>query len=97
MAVKNRLQEVIWEWSVKHGARLTIEALAEATGIGAAALYKIVNRRTEGIKFDQLDRLCEALEVEPQEILVRVPNETPLTKPLNSAQASAVGPGDSQG
>lgn len=82
MAVENRLEQVILNWSAKHGFRLTTEALAEATGIDYKALARIVNDANKSIKLDYLDRLCEVLEVEPGDILVRVPNNVPLTRPL---------------
>lgn len=47
-------------------------ALSKESGIAYANCYKIWNSQQKMIGLDTLDRLCEALECEPADILVRV-------------------------
>lgn len=39
------------------------------TGISRSTLIAICKGRSDGIQFDTLDKLCEALEIEPSDLL----------------------------
>jgi DNA-binding Xre family transcriptional regulator len=45
-----------------------VRELARATGLGLATISRIVNNKTRGVSFDVVERLCDELEIKPQEI-----------------------------
>jgi len=50
--------------------------LAKESEITYAALWNLKERRTDGITFPVLDRICKALECQPGDLLVRVADES---------------------
>ena len=50
-------------------------ALAQATGLAYATCHNIWNGQPTMIGLDTIDRLCEALDCEPGDLLVRTPNK----------------------
>jgi putative transcriptional regulator len=82
MAIKNRLEQIMLDWSARHGVRLTLKMLAESTGISDKVLSKITNGQKKGLTDEQLDLLCEALECTPNDILTYRPNSPCKTTPL---------------
>lgn len=57
-----RLEEILKEKG--RGVR----EVARATGLGLATVSRIANNKTRGVSFDVIERLCDELEIEPQEI-----------------------------
>lgn len=49
--------------------------LARATGIRPNTINEIYHELAERIKLEHLDLICEALECEPSDVLVRIPNQ----------------------
>jgi putative transcriptional regulator len=49
----------------------TIYTLSVKTGLEASTLWRLVNHKTKGIEFDTLDRICEALNCTPNDVLPR--------------------------
>lgn len=50
-------------------------ALSQSTGLAYATCHNIWNGQPIMIGLDTLDRLCEALECEPGDLLVRTPSK----------------------
>jgi putative transcriptional regulator len=48
--------------------------LAKETGIAYSTIHKLSRTNTQGISFVVLDKLCEALDCEPADLLVRIAN-----------------------
>jgi len=46
--------------------------LQQKTGFAYTTLWKLSTGKTESIKFEVLDKICDLLECEPGDILVRV-------------------------
>lgn len=44
--------------------------LAKETGISHSALWKLKNYQLQGIRFDYLEKICRALDCQPEDILV---------------------------
>jgi len=42
--------------------------LAKATGMAQPVIWKLTNRKTAGIQFETIARICDALECEPGEL-----------------------------
>jgi putative transcriptional regulator len=51
--------------------------LVRATGIRQGTINDIYNEISERISFDQIDLICEALECEISDFLIRTPNKEP--------------------
>lgn len=49
--------------------------LAKQTGVAYSTLWKLKTADTQGISYGVLDKLCEALDCTPGELLVRVSGE----------------------
>lgn len=55
--------------------RISQSQLAKATSIRAATINEYYNELTDRINLVYLDRICEALDCDLDEILVRIPDE----------------------
>lgn len=53
----------------------SIYALNKETGVASSTISNLCNNKTTGVKFDVLDKICDALDCEVSDILV--PNKTP--------------------
>jgi len=60
--------------------RWTQADLSRATGIRSTAISELYHDLVERVNLDHLDLICEALNCEPSDILVRVPNTEPRVK-----------------
>jgi len=57
--------------------RWTQADLARATGIRPNTISELYNELVDRINLEHLDLICEALNCELDELIVRVPNKTP--------------------
>ena len=57
--------------------RMTQAELSRKTGIRAATINEMYHEIADRVSLDHLDLICEALECDLNEILVRVPNREP--------------------
>ena len=64
----------VFEIMVKRGIR-TRKDLAQATGIHQNSLGRVVNGEVKALRLDTLDRLCQALDCQPGDLLEYVPDE----------------------
>jgi len=70
--------------SARLGERRWTQAdLSRATDIRPSTIGDLYNEMVERINLDHLDLICEALECEVSDILVREKNEQPRTKSKN--------------
>lgn len=69
MRIESRLSHIL-------GAkRLKMTEVARRTGIGKTTLLRLYHDRAEGIRFDVLARLCKALDCQPGDLLVYMPDD----------------------
>ena len=66
--IKNRLSIILGE------QRMRVSELSKLTGISQNALNKIYYNKTKGIDFDTLNKLCNALDRNSQEIFEFLPD-----------------------
>ncbi len=66
--IKNHLSRILGE------RRWTQTKLAAMTGIRKSTISDLYNEMAERISFDQLDRICEALDCTLPELLEYIPN-----------------------
>ncbi len=57
--------------------RWTQADLARATGIRPNTISELYHELVERVNLEQLDLICEALNCEPSELIVREPNKSP--------------------
>ena len=57
--------------------RWTQADLARMTGIRASTISEIYNELAERVKLEHLDLICEALDCDLSELIVRVPDSEP--------------------
>lgn len=57
--------------------RLTQADLARMTGIRPNTINELYHEITERVSLEQLDLICEALDCELNDLIVRVPNKEP--------------------
>ncbi len=57
--------------------RWTQADLARKTGIRPGTISKMYHELTERVNLEHLDLICEALDCELDEIIVRIPNDPP--------------------
>ena len=66
--IKNRLSIILGE------QRMRVSELSKLTGISQNELNKIYHNKTKGIDFDTLNKLCNALERNSQDIFEFIPD-----------------------
>ncbi len=66
--IKNRLSIILGE------KRMKVSELSKITGISQNALNKIYHNKTHGIDFDTLNKICNALDRNSQEIFEFIPD-----------------------
>jgi len=67
--------------SFKSGQRVTLESIAEATGIHRATLSKLASQRAYNTTTDNLDKLCRFFEWSWAEIAEYVPGDLAPASP----------------
>jgi len=75
-----RLQELLSERQFQSGERITLTALAAATGISRVTLSKLINQRGYSTVTESLDRLCRFFECSIEKLVEYVP-DTEAPKP----------------
>jgi putative transcriptional regulator len=68
-----QIKELIQAKSVAWGRRITLNELANATGISRMTLSRMVNNKGYSTVTDQLDKLCTFFECEIHELIRFVP------------------------
>jgi putative transcriptional regulator len=63
--MKIRLEDLMWEKRVK-----SINALSAATEISRQTLHRIYNNESDGIRLETIEKLCNYLDCEIEELLV---------------------------
>lgn len=71
-SIRIRLRECMDLYEAKTGVRVTYVDVAEATGLSVATLQSIGSRERYNATLDVLERLCNALHVTPEDLLLWV-------------------------
>ncbi|MBR6873001.1 MAG: helix-turn-helix transcriptional regulator [Ruminococcus sp.] len=67
--------------STKLGERRWTQAdLARATGIRPSTINELYHELATRVNLEHLDLICEALDCELSEIIIRIPNKVPETR-----------------
>ncbi len=66
--INNRLSKILGE------QRMRVSELSKLTGISQNALNKIYHNKTKGVDFDTLNKLCNILRCNSQELFEFIPD-----------------------
>lgn len=86
-----RLQELLAERQFRTGERVTLTALADATGVNRVTLSKMINSRGYSTVTDSLDRLCRFFDCRIEQLVEYVP-DTDVPKPERPVARSRASP-----
>lgn len=75
--IRVKLREVMAAYQARTGERLTYESLALKTGLKASTVHSLGSRPNYNTRLSTIDKLCEVLGCELEELIERVPNEPP--------------------
>jgi len=67
--IKNNLKMILAD------REISINKLAEITGIRYATLHAFVKQRVSSINCEVLDKVCEALDLMPADFITYIPNK----------------------
>jgi len=81
--IRFRIRELIAQKAFDRNARVTMEEIAEKTGIHRATLSKIASSRGTNTTTDNLDRLCAYFECTWADLAVYIPDSK--VKPADGA------------
>lgn len=89
-----RLQELLAERQFRTGERVTLTALATATGVNRVTLSKMINTRGYSTVTDSLDQLCRFFDCRIEQLVEYIPDaEAPKSeRPEAKAEAKAKAP-----
>ena len=73
--IVSKVRQLRLNHQAKIGRSVTIEEVAEATGISRAALNRIELNQTERIDFETIRKLCEVYGVGAGELIVVQPDD----------------------
>jgi len=74
--IRFKLAEQIEKRQFKESRRITIQEVAEATGVNRMTLSKILNHKGHSTGTDTLDRLCTHFSCRIEDLVEHVPSET---------------------
>ncbi len=67
--IKNNLSELLGK------RRMKMSELADMTGLNRNTVLNLYHDRSTRIEFQVLDKICVALDIQPGDLLERVPDE----------------------
>lgn len=67
-----RLKELIADKQFKENRRVTLDEIANETGVHRTTLSKVANQRGYNASADIIDKLCTFFDVEVGDLVVRV-------------------------
>lgn len=77
--IRFKLAEQIEKLQFKQSRRITIQEVAEATGVNRMTLSKILNHKGHSTGTDTLDRLCSYFGCRIEDLVEHVPDTSSLS------------------
>lgn len=72
-----KLKERVADFEFRERRRLTLQELAEATGLNRMTLSKLANQHGAVVRTDVVDRLCEFFGCRVEELVEHIPGSEP--------------------
>lgn len=88
MLKKGSVQRYLWLWQANNGRKLTIKELAGMAGLSPNTVDKYLNDRLYRVNMDTINKLANALSVEPGELLEEVEVEGNKRPPQRIAEGA---------
>lgn len=82
--LRYKLKERVADKEFKERRRVTIQEVAEATGITRNTLSKMLNQHGVSMRTDNLDRLCNFFACRIEELVEHVPDSS-VSKPTKTS------------
>lgn len=73
--IRFKLKEMIAKKEFSDGERVTVGAVAEATGIHRMTISKLINHRGSNTGTDNLNKLCEFFDCKVEDLIEYVPDQ----------------------
>jgi putative transcriptional regulator len=80
VTVNNRFAILLAEKRVKERRNISLQEIAEKTGVSRRALYAWENNRVNRFDVPVINALCQYFDIEPGELFEYVPDEAPPAK-----------------
>lgn len=80
VAINNRFAILLAEKRIKERRNISLQEVAEETGVSRQALYKWENNMVNRFDVPVIDALCRYFEVEPGALFQYVPSDPPPAK-----------------
>lgn len=77
VTVNNRFAILLAEKRIKERRNISLQEVAEATGVSRRALYAWENNRVNRFDVPVINALCQYFGIEPGELFEYVPDEAP--------------------
>lgn len=74
-----KLKERIAEMEFRERRRVTLQEIAESTGLNRMTLSKLANHHGSNVQTDVIDRLCTYFKCRVEELVEHVPDGSPVT------------------
>lgn len=74
-----KLKEQIAELEFRERRRVTLQEIAERTGLNRMTLSKLANQHGAVVRTDVLDRLCEFFDCRVEDLVEHVADGSPLS------------------
>jgi len=71
--IVNRLEQVMLEFAARHGKRITLRDVAQATGLAESTISRIMSGKHTRLDYSTLDKLCDYFGCQPGDLLVYAP------------------------
>jgi putative transcriptional regulator len=74
--IRFRLKELIADKAFQEDRKITLEEIANATGVHRTTLSKVANQKGYNTTTDVLDKLCDYFEVDIGKVAEHLPSKT---------------------
>jgi len=86
--LRYKLKELIADKEFRERRRVTVQELAQATGITRNTLSKMLNQHGASVRSENFDRLCAYFDCRIEELVGYVPDAAVAETPSNNADRS---------
>ena len=86
--LRYKLKELIADKEFRERRRITVQELAQATGITRNTLSKMLNQYGASVRSENLDRLCAYFECRIEQLVGYVPDVAVAETPLDNDDRS---------
>ena len=86
--LRYKLKELIADQEFRERRRVTVQELAQGTGITRNTLSKMLNQHGASVRSENLDRLCAYFDCRIEQLIEYIP-DPPASAPVSPAENGA--------